>query len=196
MPSNSFLRREPESVPERRLSLIHRVIVPGDDYPKEDAILVTERRSIVIRQRKTRSTFWLRGEMKWGTALVTDVEPKTLEDYDQTGLESLARDKENLHIPHDSVTALHLKTGEPQFFWPSLRRKPVPVYDFTMSYVDSADLDREVRFYMVPLGVYFKPRRLVQSRETILREYALDTVETFQAVLPRGVISNSLPLPK
>jgi hypothetical protein len=196
MPSNDFLSREPESVPEKRLRLIHRVIVPGDDYPKEYAILVTERRSIFIRRRKTRSTFWLRGEMKWGTALVTDVEPKTLEDYDQMSLESLAKDKENLNIPNDSVTALRGMTGEPQFFWPSLRRKPVPVHDFTMNYVDAADHDREVRFYMVPLGAYFKPRRLTQSRETILRDYALDTLEVFRAVLPSGVISTSLSLPK
>jgi hypothetical protein len=196
MPSNSFLRREPESVPERRLRLIHRVVVPGDDYPKEYAILVTERRSIFIRQRKTRSTFWLRGEMKWGTALVTDVEPKTLEDYDRASLESLAKDNENLSIPHDSVTALRGKTGEPQFFWPGLRRKPVPVYDFMMNYTDSADHDRDVRFYMVPLGLYFKPKRLTESREAILREYALDAVEIFQAVLPCGARSSSLPLPK
>ena len=66
--------------PERRLALIHRVIVPNKEYPKECAILVTDRRSIFIRQKKTRSSFVLRGEMRYGTALVTDVIPKTLED--------------------------------------------------------------------------------------------------------------------
>src|SRR5438309_10997107 len=83
------------AVSERKLALVHRVIVPDKDYPKEYAILVTDRRSIFIRQKKTRSSFVLRGEMRYGTAMVTDVQPKTLEDYEQTNLESLAADAWN-----------------------------------------------------------------------------------------------------
>ncbi|MDA4131380.1 MAG: hypothetical protein OK457_11470, partial [Thaumarchaeota archaeon] len=80
--------------------------------------------------------------------------------------------------------------GERQFFWPSLRRKPVPVYDFTMKYRGSiTNQDREVRFYLVPVGKYFKPRRLTQTRETILRKYAMDALKTFQSVLPNNLIS-------
>jgi len=62
--------------PEKRLALIHRVITPDKEYPKEYAILVTDTRSIFIHQRKTRSSFVLRGEIRFGTALVTDVNPK------------------------------------------------------------------------------------------------------------------------
>src|SRR2546422_8606402 len=86
-------------VHERRMAVVHRVIVPDKDYPKESAILVTDRRSIFIRQDKTRSSFVLRGEMRYGTALVTDVQPMTLEDYEQTSLESLAADASNIAIP-------------------------------------------------------------------------------------------------
>ncbi len=84
----SQVRQGPERVPERRLALVHRVIVPDKEYPKEYAILVTDRRSVFIRQRKTRRSFVLRYEMRIGTALVTDVTPKTLEDYAQNSLES------------------------------------------------------------------------------------------------------------
>jgi len=66
-----------ELVPEKRLTLIYRVIVPDEDYPKEYAILVTDRRLVFIHQNKTRSTFWLRREMSYGTALITDIAPKT-----------------------------------------------------------------------------------------------------------------------
>jgi len=59
------------TAPERKLALVHRVIMPDKDYPKEYAILVTDRRSIFIRQEKTRSSFVLRGEMRYGTAMVT-----------------------------------------------------------------------------------------------------------------------------
>jgi hypothetical protein len=51
------------TAPERKLALVHRFIVPDEGYPKEYAILVTDRRSIFIRQEKTRSSFVLRGEM-------------------------------------------------------------------------------------------------------------------------------------
>ena len=76
-------------MPEKRLALVHGVLIPDADYPKEYVILVTDLRSIFIRQSKTRSSFWLRGEIRWGTALVTDVTPKTLQDYENTNLEGL-----------------------------------------------------------------------------------------------------------
>jgi hypothetical protein len=177
---------------EKRLHLIHRVLVPDKECPKEYALLVTDRRTIFLRQEKTRKSFWLRGEMKWGTALVTDVMPKTLEDYGNSTLEALVENKENLEVPHDSVTELQLKRGDPshgqtEFFWLSLRQKQVPVFDFTMKFRDSNHGGREISFYMVPLGMYFKPRRLVKTRETILREYAMDALRLFQEVLPNRV---------
>ena len=106
---------------ERRTALIHRVIVPDTDYPKEYAILVTDRRSIFIRHAKTRSNFWLRGEMRWGTALVTDVMPKTMQDYEETTLERLSEDPTSISIPHEAVVSLSAQAERPSFrpheFW-------------------------------------------------------------------------------
>ena len=183
---------------ERKLALLHRVIVPDKDYPKEYAILVTDRRSIFIRQKKTRSSFVLRGEMRYGTALVTDVQPKTLEDYEKTSLKSLATDASNIAIPHDTVISLVMTKGEPNFrlqdlfIWLTMRRQghKFNVYDFEMNYRDSGNQETKLRFYMVPLGVYFKPRRQTQTRETILREYAMDALQIFQKVLRNRIISS------
>src|SRR3989442_328743 len=86
------------TAPERKLALVHRVIMPDKDYPKEYAILVTDRRSIFIRQ------------------------------------------------------------------------------------------ETKIRFYMVPLGVYFKPRRETQTRQAILRDYAVDALQIFREVLPTTVM--------
>ncbi len=184
-------------VPESKLALIHRVIVPDKDYPKEYAVLVTDRQSIFIRQKKTRSSFVLRGEMRYGTALVTDVQPKTLEDYEGTSLESLAADASNIAIPHRSVTSLVMTEGDPKFrlrdlfVWLTMRRQghKFHVYDFEMSYVDSANQETRIRFYAMPLGVYFKPRRQTQTRETILHDYAIDALQIFRRVLPDEIIS-------
>jgi len=183
--------------PERRLALIHRVIAPDKEYPKEYAILVTDRRSIFIRQEKTRSSFVLRGEMRYGTALVTDVKPKTLEDYEQTSLGSLRAESGGFTVPHDSVTSLVMRREAPRFrvldffIWLTMRRQGeiFQVYDFAMNYRQSPNREAGIRFYAVPLGAYFKPRRQTSIRETILREYAMGVLETFQQVLPAGIIS-------
>ena len=186
------------TAPERKVALVHRVIMPDKDYPKEYVILVTDRRSIFIRQEKTRSSFVLRGEMRYGTAMVTDVQPKTLEDYEQTSLESLAADGSNIAVPHKAVISLVMTKGEPNFrlkdlfIWLTMRRQghKFHVYDFEMNYRESAGQETKIRFYMVPLGVYFKPRRQTQTRETILREYAMDALQIFQRVLPNRIISS------
>ena len=182
------------------MELIHRVIIPDKEYPKEYAILVTDRRSIFIRQGKTRSSFVLRQEMRMGTALVTDVMRKTLEDYEQTSLETLAADSRNLTVPHAAVTSLAMKADEFEHrrrdFFVRLvmkRQKEVfQVYNFEMTYRGSSNSESWVKFYAVPLGVYFKPRRQTQTRETILREYAVEVLEIFKRVLPAAIV-HSLP---
>ncbi len=184
-------------VPERRLALIHRVIIPDEEYPKEYSILVTDQRSIFIRQEKTRSSFVLRQEMRIGTALVTDVIPKTLEDYEETSLQSLTADSRNLTVPHDSVTSLVMKADrfehrKRDFFVRIVmkRQKEIfQVYNFEMNYWQSPDRKVSIKFYAVPSGVYFKHRRQTQTRETILREYAADALQIFRDVLPTRVIT-------
>jgi hypothetical protein len=171
--------------------------MPDKDFPKEYAILVTDRRSIFIHQKKMRSSFVLRGEVRYGTALVTDVQPKTLEDYENVSLESMAADASNIAVPHDAVISLMMTKGEPSlrlqdlFIWLTMRRQghKFHVYDFEMNYRDSASQETKVKFYMVPLGVYFKPRRQTQTREAILRDYAMDALQIFREVLPTRVIS-------
>ena len=192
----SQVSQGPERVPERRLALVHRVIVPDKEYPKEYAILVTDRRSVFIRQRKTRRSFVLRYEMRIGTALVTDAIPKTLDDFEQTSPESLMADDSNLTVPHEAVISLAMRTEEHErrkrdlFLWLTMRRQGevFQVYNFEMKYRLDPDRDAMIKFYMVPLGAYFKPRRQTQSRETILREYAADALEIFQRVLPPDCI--------
>ena len=186
------------SVSERRLALIHRVIVPDDEYPKEYAVLVTDRRSVFIRQKRTKGNFWLRREMRYGTALITDVVPKTLEDYEQTSLESLAADSSNLVVPHEAVISLALKKevqkpGRYDFFvrlTMRLQKEVFQVYDFEMNYSQRPGSSTMIKFYMVPLGAYFKPRRQTQTRETILREYATDALENFRKVLRTKIVDS------
>jgi hypothetical protein len=183
---------------EKRLALIHRVIVPDAESPKEYAVLVTDRRSIFVRQKSKRGNFWLRREMRYGTALITDVVPKTLEDYEQTGLDSLTLDAANLTVFHEEVISLALKKEEQKprkydFFvllTMRMQREVFQVYDFEMVYRPSPNSETTTKFYMVPLGAYFKPRRRAQTREAILREYATDALEIFQKVLSAKIVAS------
>jgi hypothetical protein len=183
-------------IPENRIALIHRVLVPDEKFPKEYAILLTDKRSIFIRQEKTRSSFVLRGEMRYGTALVTDVIPKTLEDYKETSLESLAADPANLTILHDTVRSLALKKEMPKFryrdffVWLTMRRQGeiFQVYHFQMAFQESPGKQAQIHFYLVPLGAYFKPRRQTKSREIILLEYAQETLQLYRQLLPAGIV--------
>lgn len=185
------------TIPERRLAIIHRVIVPDKDYPKEYAILVTDRRSILILQQKTRSSFVLRYEVRMGTSLVTDVTPTTLQDLEQTSLESLTSDKANLTVPHETVSSLVMKAEDQKFRrrdfflkWTMKRQKEIyQVYNFEMNYRCSPNREAAIKFYMVPFGAYFKPKRQIQNRETILREYAMEALGIFQKVIPASIIS-------
>jgi len=136
--------------------------------------------------------------MRYGTALVTDVVPKTLEDYEKTTLESLASDSENLTIPHTSVLSLVLKKDFPKsrlrdtFIWLTMRRQGeiFQVYYLEMTYLKNQNEQRRVQMYMVPLGAYLKPRRQTKTRETILREYALESIQSYQQVLPAGIVTS------
>lgn len=189
----------PPLAPEDRVALIHRVLTHGRGYPLEYAILVTDRRSIFIRQEKTRSGFVLRGEMRCGTALVTDVAPKTLEDYEGSSLDSLSTTTENFAIPHDAVGSFEMRRDEPEFRRRDLfvrltmRRQGevFQVYNFVMDWRRSSGARERVNFYAVPLGMYFKPRRMTKTRETILREYAHEVAETFGRVLPTSALTAS-----
>jgi len=183
---------------EKRLALIHRVIVPDKESPKEYAVLVTDRRSIFIRQKSTRGNFWLRGEMSYGTALITDVVPKTLEDYEGNSLDSLTLDAANLTVSHEEIVSLALKKEEQKhrkydFFvrlTMRMQKEVFQVYDFEMVYRPSPNSETTTKFYMVPLGAYFKPRRRTQTREAILREYATDALEIFQKVLSAKIVAS------
>jgi hypothetical protein len=184
---------------EKRLALVHRVLVPDKEYPREYAILVTDTRSIFIRQPKTRNSFVLRGEMKFGTALVTDVVQKKLEDYAETSLDSISASNGNLVLPHQAVTSFAMKADKVKFrlldfvqwitMW--MQKEIFQVYNFEMKLQQGSAPDKAIVFYAVPIGAYFKPKRERQTRETILREYAAEILEIYRKVLPAGIISFS-----
>jgi len=64
------------------------------------------------------------------------------------------------------------------------------VYYLEITYQKDQNEQRKLQMYMVPLGAYVKPRRQTQTRETILREYALEGMQSYLQVLPAGIVSS------
>jgi hypothetical protein len=58
--------------------------------------------------KQTRSAFVPRREMRFGTALVTGVVPKTLDDYRDADLASMAAGPGNFEVAHADVVSLTL----------------------------------------------------------------------------------------
>jgi hypothetical protein len=165
---------------EGRLGFVHRVIANRSGL-KEYAILITDKRSIFIRLSQSRSGWMLRIETWFGSAVITDVQPKTLEDYAGTETDSLATDSGNFTIPHEKITELSVSVG-----------RMYPVYRLDLHYMDSA---RKVAFpfYPVPLGVYMLDRRLTQAREVILRQYVGEVLSSYRRVLSSSVTADASP---
>jgi hypothetical protein len=161
-------------IDEQRLALIHRVMISEPDYPKEYAILVTNRRLIFIRLDKVRSTFALRGEMRWGSEIASPVVAKTLKDFEGKDIESLASFPGNFSISNDSVTELFLVEGTHKYH----------VNLVELKYRTDSDGEKTITFYLVPLGTYVKPLRAKQSRDEILKDYALNSFKVLEGVLP------------
>src|SRR2546430_17046462 len=131
--------------------------------------------------------------MRIGTGLVTDVIPKALDDFEQTSPESLMADDSNLTGPHEAVISLAMRTEEHErrkrdlFLWLTMRRQGevFQVYNFEMKYRLDPDRDAMIKFYMVPLGAYFKPRRQTQSRKRSYENTQRTRLRSFKGSFPR-----------
>ena len=123
---------------------------------------------------------------------MTDVRPRTLQDYENMSLGDLSSEPPNFAIPHRAIVSFVVKGDTPtfrsrEFFvkWTMQRQKEIfQVYNFEITYRNNSNETQRIKFYAVPLGAYFKPRRQDQTRETILREYAEDIAEIYRAILP------------
>jgi hypothetical protein len=164
---------------ERPLGFVHRVIARRSGS-KEYAILMTSKRSIFILQPQSRSGWMLRMETWFGSAVITDVRPKALEDYDGTDTDALAAKPDSLAIPHEKVTRLGVSVG-----------RMYPVYRMELDYMELGG-KCALSFFPVPLGVYMRGRRLDRSREVILRQYAGEVLSLYRHVLPSNIIDGAM----
>jgi len=88
---------------ERKVGLIPRLFVQGKWGPKEYALLVTDKRSILVLEKESKAGI---GGALGGAAgaLIAGAAAKSRSfDYGQADPQSLAMDGKNLTIPHESL---------------------------------------------------------------------------------------------
>lgn len=143
----------------------------------EYAVLITEKRSLFIKQARSAGGFALRAEILSGSPPKSVTQPKTLEDYAGAAIGSLESDVENVSVLHDSVTKLIVSVGG-----------LFPVYHFDLEY-SSDEGKGSLVFYAVPLSTYGGDGDR-HPREVTLREYARGILALYEQVLPGDVIDD------
>lgn len=116
----------------------------------------------------------LRMETWFGSAVITDTIPKRLEDYED--LDSLVASSKNISILHEQVLRLSVNVGH-----------AYPVFRFDLQYKIKEDPGL-LSFYLIPLGIYMRDRRLEKARTQILREYAEEALALYQIVVPSSIV--------
>ena len=96
---------------EKRIALIPRVIVQGKMGLNEYALLVTDKRSILVLEKGSKSGIAgaLGGAV--GAAIANAAASRKSFDYETESPESFANNPKNVVIPHDSLELIQLKKG-------------------------------------------------------------------------------------
>src|SRR2546426_7414815 len=97
---------ERTSFDERKIGLIPRLVVAGKWGPKEYAILVTDKRSILVLEKESKAGI---GGALGGAAralIASAADPRRCFDYNQMDPPNPAPDSKNLTITHEKLHKL------------------------------------------------------------------------------------------
>ena len=121
---------------EKRIALIPRVVVQGKMGLNEYALLVTDKRSILVLEKGSKSGIAgaLGGAV--GAAIANAAASRKSFDYENENPESFAINPKNVVIPHDSLELIQLKKAflgpvfrmEVKFQAPNNKRKKIKAF--------------------------------------------------------------------
>src|SRR5438046_7407884 len=133
---------------ERKVGLIPRVFVQGKWAPKEYALLVTDKRSILVMEKESKAGI---GGALGGAAgaLIAGAAAKSRSfDYGQADPQSLASDSKNLTISHESLQGIRMK-----------KRFIGPVYWLELLYQTDQGKGKTLKAQLIPPGVHLQQRK-------------------------------------
>ena len=133
---------------EKRIALIPRVVVQGKMGLNEYALLVTDKRSILVLEKGSKSGIAgaLGGAV--GAAIANAAATRKTFDYENENPESFAINPKNVVIPHDSLELIQLKKA---FLG--------PVFRMEVKYQAPNNKRKKIKGFLNPPGEHVKQKK-------------------------------------
>jgi hypothetical protein len=141
--------------------------------PKEYALLVTDKRSILVLEKDSKAG--LAGALggSVGAAVAHAVATRKSFDYEREDLQSFAANPKNLVIPHESLETIQLKKALLN-----------PVYRMRVNYQTNENKRKKVNAFLRPPGELVKQQKQQgTSKKQIHLDYAKKVQEVYRQVL-------------
>jgi hypothetical protein len=158
---------------ERRIGLIPRVIVQGKWGPNEYALLITDKRSILVLEKGSKAGVAgaLGGAV--GAAIASAASSRKSFDYENENPESFAINPKNVVIPHDSLLSIQLKKG---FLGPIIRMQ--------VKYQDQKMKGKTIKGFLNPPGEHVKQKKSEGGeKKQIFYDYAKKVDDVYKQAL-------------
>jgi len=164
---------ERTSFDERKVGLIPRLVVAGKWGPKEYAILVTDKRTILVLEKESKSGIGGALGGAAGALIASAADRNRSFDYGQADPQSLATDPKNLTITHETLQRLLTK-----------KRFIGPVYKLELHYHSNEGKGKKLKGFLMPPGVHVKQRKQEGiGRGQIYADYAKKLQEVYRNAL-------------
>jgi len=171
---------------EKRIALIPRVIVATRMGPSEYALLVTDRRSILVLEKSSKAGLAGAVGGAIGAAIAQAAATRKSFDYENENLESFAINPKNLVIPHDSLEMIQMKKAFLN-----------PVYRMKLRYQAPNNKSKKINAFLRPPGEHVKQKKQEGGKgKQIHYDYAKKVQDVYKQALspPRyeSVVSSRL----
>lgn len=158
---------------EKKVGLVPRLIVAGKWGPKEYAILVTDRRTILVLEKESKAGIGGAIGGAAGAMIAGAADKGRSFDYEQTDPHTHALDTKNTTIPHDTLRAINMK-----------KRFIGPVYWLEFQYQTPEGKNKKVKGQLIPPGAHLKQRKSEGTgRKQIYYDYAKKAQDVYRRAL-------------
>jgi len=166
-------------VEERRVGLIPYLVVQGAMGPKEYGVLLTDRQTIFVLEKRSKAMMGgvLGGAI--GAAIAHAATSRRSFDYENTPPDVLAADPKNVAIPHGAMSSLQLK-------------RTFGSYALKIEYTNVDGKQKKLQAIVSPPPSLVKSRKAQGvNRKQASAEYANQVREAFQAAMPPTVAARA-----
>lgn len=158
---------------ERKVGLIPRLLVQGKWGPKEYAILVTDKRSILVLEKESKTGLGGAIGGAAGALIASAADKSRSFDYNLMEPQALAVDPKNLSIAHERAQRFEIK-----------KRFIGPVHRLEIRYQSEDGKNKKLKGFLMPPGAHMKRRKQEGTgRGQIYADYAQSLKDVYKNAL-------------